>query len=107
MLTRAIVNLLTNALRYSPADSPVSVAIVKHGGMVRISVEDQGVGMTREDRARAFDRFWRADDSRSSEGRGLGLAIVKEIVGLHGGRVDLESELGVGTTASVELPLSR
>lgn len=107
MLTRAIVNLLTNALRYSPAGSLVSVTITRHGGMVRINVKDHGTGMTREDQQRAFDRFWRADDSRSSEGRGLGLAIVKEVVGLHGGRVDLESELGVGTTASVMIPLSR
>ncbi|MBN9238534.1 MAG: hypothetical protein BGO97_02520 [Micrococcales bacterium 70-64] len=107
MLTRAIVNLLTNALRYSTAGSLVSISASRHGGMVRISVEDHGTGMSREDQDRAFDRFWRGDDSRSSEGRGLGLSIVKEIVGLHGGRVELESELGVGTTASVELPLSR
>ncbi|MBG6054860.1 signal transduction histidine kinase [Salinibacterium sp. CAN_S4] len=107
MLTRTVVNLLTNAMRYSPAESPVTLTISKHGGMVRISIEDHGVGMTRQDRERAFERFWRADDSRSSQGRGLGLSIVKEIVDLHGGRVELESELGVGTTASLELPLSR
>jgi len=107
MLTRAVVNLLTNALRYSPVGALVSVHVTRHGGIVRIDVEDHGTGMSREGLDKAFDRFWRADESRSSEGRGLGLSIVKEIIGLHGGRVELESELGVGTTASVDLPLSR
>ena len=107
MITRAVVNLLTNALRYSPADSTVTVTVSRRGGFAQITVQDRGSGMSREESARAFDRFWRADTSRSSEGRGLGLSIVREVVGLHGGRVELESELGVGTTASIELPLSR
>lgn len=107
MLTRAVVNLLTNALRYSPTGSLVTVDVTRQGGTARVSVEDHGSGMNRKDHDRAFDRFWRADASRSSEGRGLGLSIVKEIVGLHGGRVDLESDLGVGTTASITIPLSR
>jgi signal transduction histidine kinase len=107
MLMRALVNLLTNALRYSPARSLVTIDVIKRGGFARISVEDHGSGMTPKERDLAFDRFWRADSSRSSEGRGLGLSIVREIVNLHGGRVDLESELGVGTTAAIEIPLSR
>jgi signal transduction histidine kinase len=107
MLTRTVVNLLTNALRYSPAGSLVTVVATRKGGFARISVEDHGSGMTRQERDLAFDRFWRADTSRASEGRGLGLSIVREIVNLHAGRVELESELGVGTTASIEIPLSR
>lgn len=107
MVTRAVVNLLTNALRYSPTGSMVTLSVTRRGGVARITVEDHGSGMTREERDLAFDRFWRADGSRASEGRGLGLSIVREIVSLHGGRVELDSELGVGTTASVELPLSR
>jgi signal transduction histidine kinase len=107
MLTRTVVNLLTNAVRYSPTESPVTVTVVKRGGFARISIEDRGSGMTREQRELAFDRFWRADTSRASEGRGLGLSIVREIATLHGGRVELDSELGVGTTASLEVPLSR
>jgi len=107
MLSRAVVNLLTNALRYSPTDSPVTVSVSRRGGSARIVVEDHGSGMTRQERDLAFDRFWRADTSRASEGRGLGLSIVREIVNLHGGRVDLDSELGIGTRASVEIPLSR
>ncbi|MCU1439096.1 MAG: hypothetical protein JWP85_93 [Rhodoglobus sp.] len=107
MLTRTVVNLLTNALRYSPRGSLVTVSVSKRGGFARISIEDHGSGMTRQQRELAFDRFWRADTSRASEGRGLGLSIVREIANLHGGRVELDSELGVGTTASVEIPLSR
>ncbi|MGV8895380.1 MAG: sensor histidine kinase [Rhodoglobus sp.] len=107
MLTRAVVNLLTNALRYSPAESEVTLTVIKKNGAARITVADRGVGMTREQCSLAFDRFWRADASRATLGRGLGLSIVQEIANLHRGRVDLESELGVGTTASLEIPLSR
>jgi signal transduction histidine kinase len=107
MLARALINLLVNALRYSQAGSVVGISVSTRGGVARISVEDHGVGMTASQRRLAFDRFWRADPSRTGEGRGLGLSIVREIIQLHGGRIDLESEPGVGTTASVELPLSR
>lgn len=107
MLTRAILNLLTNALRYSPSDSVVAISLSRRGGFARIGVGDRGLGMSRVERDRAFDRFWRADSSRSSEGRGLGLSIVKEIARLHHGRIELSSELGVGTMALLEVPLSR
>ncbi len=107
MLTRALLNLVTNALRYSAADTVVMITLAKRGGAARIVVTDHGPGMSRADITRAFDRFWRADSSRSTDGRGLGLSIVKEIVSLHGGRVELESHLGVGSMAIIELPLSR
>lgn len=107
MLSRAIVNLLTNSLRYSEPGSVITLSLSKRGGTARIAVEDHGIGMSRLDLQRAFDRFWRADTSRSSRGRGLGLSIVREIVGLHRGRVELSSELGVGTTAVIDIPLSR
>lgn len=107
MLSRAVANLLTNALRYSHPHSKVLLTAERRGGSVRIVVEDHGVGMSAADRTKAFDRFWRADASRSSAGRGLGLSIVSQIVKLHGGRVELASELGVGSVATIEIPLSR
>lgn len=105
MLSRAVLNLVTNALRYS--DGPVTIGAVRRGNVVRIAVEDHGIGMSRAQRDRAFDRFWQADPSRLSGGRGLGLSIVSEIVRVHRGRVELASKLGVGSTATIELPLSR
>jgi signal transduction histidine kinase len=107
MLGRAVANLLTNALRYSSAGSPVRLTLSKRGNTARLAVEDHGVGMSRQERGRAFDRFWRADAARSDEGNGLGLSIVQEIARLHHGRVELESEVGVGTVVTLELPLSR
>lgn len=107
MLSRAVLNLVTNALRYSPPDALVTVGATRRGGSARITVDDHGVGMSRSDRERAFDRFWRADASRSTSGRGLGLSIASEIARVHGGRIELISKLGIGTTAAIELPLSR
>lgn len=107
MLSRAVTNLLTNALHYSHPSSKVVLTADRRAGMARIMVEDHGVGMSAAERSKAFDRFWRADASRSSTGRGLGLSIVSRIVSMHGGRVDLASELGVGSVATIELPLSR
>ena len=107
MLTRATLNLLTNALRYSPVASPVVVAVVRHGRFARIAVTDKGAGMSRREQRHASERFWRADSSRSREGTGLGLSIVAEIVRLHRGRLRLASVPGAGTTAAVDIPLSR
>jgi signal transduction histidine kinase len=75
--------------------------------MIEISVADQGAGIPREDLPRIFERFYRADKSRSSEqsGTGLGLSIVKHIAQLHGGTVEAQSELGTGTTIAVVLPV--
>jgi signal transduction histidine kinase len=107
MLTRATLNLLTNALRYSPVASRVVVTVVRHGRFARIAVTDKGAGMSRREQRHASERFWRADSSRSREGTGLGLSIVAEIVRLHRGRLRLASVPGEGTTAAVEIPLSR
>jgi signal transduction histidine kinase len=107
MLSRAIVNLLTNAMRYSDASAEVRVEVTQRGATVRISVVDNGRGMTKVERRQALQRFWRADPARGADGRGLGLSIVDEIARIHGGRIDLLSEPGEGTRATLELPLSR
>ena len=108
-LQELIYNLLDNAVKYSKAGSTVSLRAEPAGDFVRISVADQGIGISQDDLPRIFERFYRADKSRSNEqsGTGLGLSIVKHIAQLHGGSVEASSELGKGTTISVVLPVTQ
>lgn len=106
-LQELIYNLLDNAVKYSKPGGTVFLRAEPEGdATIRISVADQGAGIPREDLSRIFERFYRADKSRSNEqsGTGLGLSIVKHIAQLHGGTVEAESELGKGTTIKVTLP---
>jgi len=110
-LRQVLDNLLSNALRYSPADAPVAVRIVasdaSEPGTVRVDVIDQGIGLTPAECERVFERLYRTDEARSRVygGSGLGLAIVKSIVEAHGGRVHLTSEPGRGSDFGFTLPL--
>ena len=108
-LQELLYNLLDNAVKYSNPGGTVFLRAEPNGEMVRISVADQGAGIAREDLPRIFERFYRADKSRSSEqsGTGLGLSIVKHVAQLHGGSVEATSELGKGTTISVILPVTQ
>jgi two-component system sensor histidine kinase BaeS len=105
-LRQILDNLVANALRYVPSGGSVSVTAVPDGGTVVISVADTGAGIAEEDLPHVFDRFWRADKSRSRStgGSGLGLAIVRKLVEAHGGTVDVTSTTGAGTTFRVRLP---
>jgi two-component system phosphate regulon sensor histidine kinase PhoR len=99
-LREVLTNLVDNSLRYTSAEGRIVCrGTVEHGG-VSVSVADNGSGMAREHLPRVFERFYRADQSRSRDegGTGLGLAIVKHLVEAHGGRVSADSELGIGTT---------
>lgn len=106
LLTTAVRNLLDNAIRYSPAQSRVSVGVSRHDALVRIAVVDQGTGIPVDQRERVFERFYRLDEARSREtgGSGLGLSIVKHIASDHGGRVELWSAEGRGSTFTLVLP---
>lgn len=106
LLEQAVVNLLDNAVKYSKEDGTVHVRGEERQGEVFISVEDQGTGIPEEHLSRLFERFYRVDKARSREmgGTGLGLAIVKHIMQSHGGHVDVQSELDVGSTFSLHLP---
>lgn len=106
-LQELIYNLLDNAVKYSKPGGTVFLRAESAGDSVTISVADQGAGISAEDLPRIFERFYRADKSRSVEqsGTGLGLSIVKHIAQLHGGSVDARSEVGKGTTISVTLPV--
>jgi len=105
-LATAVGNLVENAVAYSPEGSPVVVSALAEGDRVNISVSDQGIGIAPNDLDRVFERFYRADQARSraTGGTGLGLAIVKHIATNHGGRVDVRSTLGSGSTFTLRLP---
>ena len=93
---RVLMNLLTNALRHTPSDGSVAVRVAAFPHEVRVAVEDTGEGLDAEAQTRMFDRFWRADRSRSSRGAGLGLAIARGLVEAHGGRIWAEEREGGG-----------
>ncbi len=103
---QVLTNLLDNALRYTPKGGHVTVSASRDDGGVWLRVTDTGSGIPREHLPRIFERFYRADASRSRDagGTGLGLSIVRHLVENHGGRVSAESELGRGTTISCWLP---
>jgi len=102
----ALVNLLTNAYKYSPERGKIALRVQADDKHVRIAVIDQGIGIARREHRRIFDKFYRANELLSSdvEGSGLGLAIVRHVVQAHGGRVELESEVGKGSTFTLVLP---
>jgi signal transduction histidine kinase len=105
-MAQVVLNLLHNAVKYTPDDKRIRVRARRAGRNVAIEVEDNGPGVRPHDRKRIFDRFYRGDDllSRQTEGTGLGLAIAKKIVELHGGRIELDSKVGEGSTFRVILP---
>jgi two-component system, OmpR family, sensor histidine kinase SenX3 len=102
----AVTNLVENAIAYSGEDTKVSIAMRQDDDWIEIDVADQGIGIAAHDVDRIFERFYRADQarSRSTGGTGLGLAIVKHIATNHGGRVDVTSSLGDGSTFTLRLP---
>lgn len=105
MLTRAVVNLMDNAVRYGREGGSVHLSLACCGGMAHISVQDDGMGLTGEEAAHVFDRFWRADRSRTTPGTGVGLSIVQAIARVHGGHADVESEPGKGACFTIRIPL--
>jgi two-component system heavy metal sensor histidine kinase CusS len=98
LFERAVGNLLDNALRFTPAHGSIHIGLSKRNADFEVAVSDNGCGIAAEHLPRVFDRFYRAESSRSSDGAGLGLALVKSIVELHGGSAAIQSELNHGTT---------
>jgi len=104
-LRQLLLNLVVNALKYTPADGEVTIGMRRSDGWAQVTVSDTGVGIAPEDLAHIFDRFYRADPSRArSGGFGLGLPIAQWIAQAHDGRIEVESELGEGSTFTVWLP---
>jgi two-component system, OmpR family, phosphate regulon sensor histidine kinase PhoR len=105
-LVDALLNLLTNADKYSAASAPIRLCAIADARMVRLSVVDRGIGIPRREHRRIFEKFYRVDErlSRDVEGSGLGLAIVRHIAVGHSGRVEVQSEPGQGSTFTLVLP---
>jgi two-component system, OmpR family, sensor kinase len=104
-LRQALANLVTNALRYTPAGSPVEVGARLDGGRAVLEVRDHGAGLDEQAMAHAFDRFWQGDASRSAKGAGLGLSIVAAVAAEHEGTVEAGNAPGGGAVFMVHLPL--
>lgn len=109
LMEQAVVNLLDNAIKYSPPSSRIEIRAEQQAGEILICFRDQGVGIPRKHLPRLFERFYRVDRARSRNvgGTGLGLAIAKHIVQAHGGHIDVESIQGVGSTFTIYLPVDR
>jgi heavy metal sensor kinase len=105
-LKQLLLNLVTNAIKYTPEGGAVTLSLWAWGDKARIAVKDTGVGIPPEDVPHIFDRFYRVDKARSraAGGTGLGLSIAQWIVEVHGGTIEVESEHGKGTTFTVTLP---
>ena len=106
-LSQVGTNLVSNAIKYSPDGSPVKVSVVRQENTARLTVQDFGQGIEKEQLKHIFEPFYRAPEAQSSKksGWGLGLVICKDIVERHGGRIWCESHEGEGSTFYVELPL--
>ena len=105
LLRHIATNLLTNAIKYSPAGSEVEFTSSRDADAVLWQVRDRGIGIPEDDRARLFEAFHRGSNVGQTPGTGLGLLIVKRCVDLHGGSVEFESQVGAGTTFKVRLPV--
>jgi signal transduction histidine kinase len=105
MLRQVWINLVSNAIRYTPDGGAVRVSVQTMSDSCQVGVADTGIGISDADLPRVFERFFRADKARSGEGNGLGLSLVKRVIDLHGGSVAVASEPGAGSTFTVTLPL--
>ena len=106
LFERAVGNLVDNALRFTPEKGSIQIALAEHAADFEVAVNDDGCGIAPEHLPHVFDRFYRAESSRGSDGTGLGLALVKSIVDLHGGSVRIDSEVGHGTIVTIIFPKS-
>ena len=104
-IEQVVINLVHNAIKFTPPGGAITIAALAKNGVVEGSVSDTGAGISPEELPRLFERFHKADRARRSEGTGLGLAIVKHIIGAHGGAVSVESELDQGSTFRFDMPV--
>jgi signal transduction histidine kinase len=104
MLFRLLFNLAENAIKYTPPGGTVELVLSQDGSGAKLAVRDTGPGITPEEQARIFDRFYRGDPARERGGTGLGLALARSIVLVHHGQISVESTLGQGSCFSVTLP---
>lgn len=108
MLSQVWVNLINNAIKFTPESGSITITLVGRRDQVEVSVQDSGIGIAEEHISHLFERFFKVDTSRnrSKGGNGLGLSIVHKIVELHGGMISVQSKVGTGSTFVVKLPLT-
>jgi signal transduction histidine kinase len=104
MLQRMLSNILDNAIKYTPAGGRVEVTLAASEGWNVISVQDTGVGISKTELSRIFERFYRCDHSRSQPGTGLGLSLARAIARAHGGDITVASTLNQGSSFTITLP---
>jgi len=105
LLQEVWLNLIQNAIKFSNQNGKIKVNLFRDHDVIKVVIVDNGIGISSEDKKRIFERFYKGDKSRSKDGNGLGLVIVERIVKLSNGKVYVESELGTGTTVTVELAI--
>ena len=105
-IRQLFLNLLDNAIKYTPKDGKVTVSLKKENNFTKIQISDTGIGIPKNGLPYIFDRFYRMDKARSSLGFGLGLSIAKSIVEAHKGKIEVQSQPGQGTTFTISLPIS-
>ncbi|MBZ0298680.1 MAG: response regulator [Anaerolineae bacterium] len=105
LMRQIAANLISNAIKYSPQGSEIEVVLERHDRLLVLTVQDHGIGIPEADQSRLFEAFERASNVGSVSGTGLGLAIVKQAVDLHSGTIQLESQVNIGTTVTVNIPI--
>jgi signal transduction histidine kinase len=107
-MARALLNLVNNALKYSPDEKFLGVKLYRDNGSVKLEVEDRGIGITRREQSKIFEKFYRTGDPlvHNTKGSGLGLSLVRHITNAHGGNVSVESTPGKGSKFTMSLPLN-
>lgn len=103
LMAQVWINLLTNAMKFSPDGGTISVRLMQTPSRIRVMIRDQGKGMSLEEQRHIFEKFYQADRARSSEGNGLGLTLVNRILDLSGGKISVESAPGKGSVFTVSL----
>lgn len=106
-LEQVWTNIISNAIKYTNEGGLITITMKKNSKDIEVSIEDTGIGMSKEVVSHIFERFYREDKARNVEGNGLGLAIVKSIVDLHHGKIDILSQVDVGTNFIVRLPIEK
>lgn len=103
MLNQVWINLIENAIKFTPSDGFIQIFLKKSGNSIVATISDNGVGISKEDLPKIFDKFYQADTSHSETGNGLGLTMVKKIIDLHDSSIECKSKIGIGTEFKVTL----